>query len=179
MGVRRGAVAELTPQRAALIWKHEPGSEGSPDLIVIVVPFGTARFRVMQALLQRVLRDPSMVPRIGAIRSKTVVLRSAAALAWELMSGYRTVTDIAQDVARAGRLDPRETLDGLVDFCLRAHGMGLLNLDFPCPPAEGYAAMLLRDLDSEPLASAVADPVLRSALVREIEAYRKEVEDRA
>lgn len=165
------SIGDLTPQRAALIWKHEP-IEGTSGQIVILVPFGTARFRVLQAILFELLSNPATVARMGNIRPSRVVLKSTAAFAWELMNGYRTLGQIAhQIVVWADASDESSILNSLYNFCLQAHTKGILNIDFPRPPHEGYAHGLLEDLGREPLASAFLDPWLRGELVKAIKFY--------
>ncbi len=167
--VTRGNIGTLTPQRAALIWMSE--STDSGEEIHIIVPFGTARFRILQAILFGLFDDSSVANRIGRIRPRQVVLRSTSALAWELMNGYQTLEHIAHQIADRAGGDEMCILDALYNFCREAHAMGIVNIDFPSAPLEGYASGLLEDIEKEPLASAFSDSWLRSKVIKAVTSY--------
>lgn len=156
----------LIPKRSCLIWKYTRPQLGPIGGILLVVPFGTDYFRVLQQVLKTL--GPGALRRAGLyqVRPRTLQLGPLAAQTWELMNGRNTVRSIAAAVAD-GRFGRREWWDEveLVAFLERAHRMGLINLDHPRPPLEGYEPLIAEALDGGILEGLLPDPGVRSEVL--------------
>lgn len=160
---KRGNVLLKTPQRSSLLWREEI-IDGS---ITIVIPFGTARFRVMQAILYDLALAEDKLQVFKAIKPRLIKLRSSGAEVWKQMNGYRTLQEITTSICEQFNCLYASTTNEVIAFCEEAHRIGIINADFPQPPKEGYLQALLADLEHEPYASSLGSPELK-ARVREV-----------
>lgn len=162
-----------TPQRAGLLWKEE-AFDGS---VTVVIPFGTARFRVLQSIVYEMSLPEDIMRGIRPIKPRLVRLRSSGAEVWRQMNGYRTIKEITAHICRFYNCSYATTINEVISFCEEAHRIGIINIDFPQPPREGYVRALLADLEQERYFSIFGDPEIKANVIKAILAYGEMIGD--
>jgi len=148
-----------TPKRSALIWRYLPGEEAR---VGVLVPYGTAYFRFFQTRLYNYLaRAQTIGPHarderaaliqtwldFSRVRPQLMKLNRMATGIWERCNGWRTLVDILAEVVPNGRASARSCREEAIVFLQSAHAQGIINLDFPRPPSEGYPAFVRREIE--------------------------------
>jgi hypothetical protein len=152
-----------TPKRSALIWNYISHEGHSGDASVgVFVPYGTTYFRFFQAWLRsRVAQTQSVGPNMrqertaliqswlnfGRVRPMIVKLNVMATDIWERCNGQRTASDIIDQVAKVRKTKVEYMQAEALAFLQAAHAQGIINLDFPHSPAEGYTTIIRRELE--------------------------------
>jgi hypothetical protein len=170
-----------TPKRSALIWNYisREGS-GTDACIGVFVPYGTAYFRFFQTWLRNCMVQMQLVgPHmrreraaliqswldLSRVRPARIKLNVMATDMWERCNGRRTVSDIIAQVADMRKTRVEHIQAEALAFLQAAHAQGILNLDFPHSPAEGYTTIIRRELERGTLRQAIC----RADLAQEIE----------
>lgn len=154
----------LTPQRCALIWKYIRPDSGAAGGILVVLPFGTAYFRLLQRVISG-LPGVAARARFERLRPRVLALGPAAARTWELLTGHNTVGEIAAMLT--AQAPPGEAWEGapeLAEFLTKTADLGLVNLDHPRPPRAGYEELIVRELNSGSLQGLLPEPDLVAAV---------------
>lgn len=162
-----------TPKVSALIWRYLPSPKGS-DMrkIGVLLPYGTAYFRFFQLRLDDYMRRglktrSTMRKERGALvkewfdfsrlRPRMVTLNEMAAEIWERCHGRMTIQDLVSEVAQVTGRDEDRIREETTAFLDGAHRQGIINLNYPDAPREGYLAIIQRELESGTLKGLVRD----------------------
>lgn len=161
-----------TPQRSGLLWREE--ADGS---VTVVIPFGTARFRVMQAILYEMSLTEGELQDFSTIKPQLIKLRGAGAEVWKQMNGYCTVQEITANICKAANYSYASTINEVIRFCKEAHRLGIVNIDYPQPPEEGYVQALLIDLEQKPYISVFKRPRFKASVIKAITTFGQTIGD--
>jgi hypothetical protein len=162
-----------TPKRSALIWNyisHE--GAGTDACIGVFVPYGTAYFRFFQTwlrnrIVQMQLEGPHMRQERAAliqswldssrVRPALIKLNVMATDIWERCNGRRTISDIIAQVAEFRKTEVEYIQAETLVFLQAAHAQGIINLDFPHSPTEGYTTIIWREMERGTLRQAICN----------------------
>ena len=166
-------VLSRTPKRSALIWRYLPAAPvGAAAHIGVLVPYGTAYFRYFQTCLfnylarvqplvpngddKRATRLPSWLD-FRQVHPRLIRLNTTATAIWERCDGRRSIDSLVAELTRSNHVSAGQIQTEVLTFVRAAHAQGILNLDFPHPPAEGYPAIVRRELERGTLWQLVCD----------------------
>jgi len=173
-----------TPKRSALIWNYLPHEgSGTDGCIGVFVPYGTTYFRFFQAWLRsRVAQTQPVGPHmrqeraaliqswldLSQVRPARIKLNVMATDIWEHCNGRQTVSDIIAQVADMRKTKVEHIQAEALAFLQASHAQGILNLDFPHSPAEGYTTIIRRELESGTLRQAICRADIAQEIVRRL-----------
>ncbi len=170
-----------TPKRSALIWHYLPASKANEEgaRVGILVPYGTAYFRFLQTrMYDHLARMDQIGPKardqraatirswldLRRLRPRLIKLNAMATAIWELCDGRRAVRDILTEVADSQDEDENILWGQLCAFLESGHREGIINLDFPDPPSEGYPALIRRQMEGGTLQDLLRDEFVARGL---------------